>query len=262
MNRSLLEVYGVMNIKRRRMKNRSVKLSVDEPCHEDWEKMTPVEQGRFCSSCSKVVVDFSGKSDHEVIRLIEAAKGAETCGQFASNQLNRNLYYPLRESNLFSLRAVLFGATLTSILGLESCKDTKRTVGEVKMAFVGGNQNEDTLLRQEPMLKGNMVATYDHSKETEITGTVFNLDSDKPISGAVVRLMNEEGKELDRIIAQDDGRFLLPLNWKENPDHFTVYAVGFAMRKFTIDRESSIVEMQIGLEKAETMLRGKVKLQE
>jgi hypothetical protein len=34
-------------------------LQIPEPCHEDWNKMTPVHKGRFCDSCEKAVVDFT-----------------------------------------------------------------------------------------------------------------------------------------------------------------------------------------------------------
>ena len=35
---------------------------IPEPCHENWNKMTPQEQGRHCAVCSKVVVDFTKKT--------------------------------------------------------------------------------------------------------------------------------------------------------------------------------------------------------
>ena len=38
-------------------------LYIPKPCHEDWNKMTPTQQGKFCSSCSKQVIDFSLMSD-------------------------------------------------------------------------------------------------------------------------------------------------------------------------------------------------------
>ena len=44
-----------------------LKLKIEKPCHENWDEMTPNEQGRFCSHCTKNVIDFSKKSNEEVL---------------------------------------------------------------------------------------------------------------------------------------------------------------------------------------------------
>jgi len=31
--------------------SKKFQLQIREPCHEDWDKMTPVDKGRFCDSC-------------------------------------------------------------------------------------------------------------------------------------------------------------------------------------------------------------------
>ncbi|MBN4072576.1 hypothetical protein JYT74_00920 [Crocinitomix catalasitica] len=42
------------------------KVSIPDPCHEDWDKMTPTEKGTFCGKCQIDVIDFTTKSSHEV----------------------------------------------------------------------------------------------------------------------------------------------------------------------------------------------------
>ena len=49
--------------------SKKFQLQIPEPCHESWEKMNPVEQGRFCNSCQKAVIDFTGMSDAQLNRL-------------------------------------------------------------------------------------------------------------------------------------------------------------------------------------------------
>lgn len=71
-------------------------LTIPSACHEAWDKMTVAEQGRFCNSCQKVVVDFTSMSDAEVIRYFENYKG-NTCGRFTSDQLERDLTYPKQQ---------------------------------------------------------------------------------------------------------------------------------------------------------------------
>ena len=68
-----------------------MKIIIPEPCHEDWEKMTPANQGSFCDSCAKIVVDFTKMKDHEVINYFENHKEQKTCGRFLSKQVNQNI---------------------------------------------------------------------------------------------------------------------------------------------------------------------------
>jgi hypothetical protein len=52
--------------------------------------MTPKEQGRFCGSCQKIVVDFSVMTDKEILDYISTAS-RQVCGRFAGDQLNTDL---------------------------------------------------------------------------------------------------------------------------------------------------------------------------
>jgi hypothetical protein len=72
---------------------KNVQLRIDNPCSESWDHMRPDHQGRFCSSCEKTVVDFTGMSDQEVISWIAKQKG-NICGRFQGEQLNRDLVAP------------------------------------------------------------------------------------------------------------------------------------------------------------------------
>ena len=67
-----------------------LQLSVADPCHERWEKMTSTEQGRFCGSCQKTVTDFSMMSDKEIFNHL-SQRDANVCGRFTNDQLNRPL---------------------------------------------------------------------------------------------------------------------------------------------------------------------------
>lgn len=69
------------------MKN-PISIKIDKPCHEDWDKMTPNEQGRFCGACQKNVIDFSTMTDNEIIAFLSEHTG-KLCGQLRGSQLNR-----------------------------------------------------------------------------------------------------------------------------------------------------------------------------
>lgn len=74
-----------------RVKKAKYKLQIPQPCTQNWHQMTLAERGRFCASCQKVVRDFTGLSDAEIIEEIKKANGAEMCGRFLNTQLNREL---------------------------------------------------------------------------------------------------------------------------------------------------------------------------
>jgi hypothetical protein len=73
------------------MKNFS--LTIPEPCHENWDKMNPVEKGRFCNACQKTVIDFSSMSDRQLAEFFKKPPEA-VCGKFDQFQLERNIGIP------------------------------------------------------------------------------------------------------------------------------------------------------------------------
>ena len=53
---------------------------IQEPCHENWDDMTPSEKGRHCAVCDKQVVDFTALDPEEGLAMLEqAAKDASSC---------------------------------------------------------------------------------------------------------------------------------------------------------------------------------------
>ena len=60
---------------------------IPKPCHENWEQMTPNEKGRFCSSCSKTVIDFTKPNSFTEIQDFE-----NVCGRFNRFEPQRITY--------------------------------------------------------------------------------------------------------------------------------------------------------------------------
>lgn len=82
---------------------KSVQISIPSPCHENWQNMTPVEKGRFCSACQKNVVDFTMASDAEIFSAF--SKNGDICGRFNLWQLNRDLTVRKEKSGLWMAAA-------------------------------------------------------------------------------------------------------------------------------------------------------------
>ena len=63
-------------------------LSIHEPCKQAWDAMTETEKGRFCSSCSKTVIDFTAMTDAQLINYFLEQKKQEVCGRVMTDQLD------------------------------------------------------------------------------------------------------------------------------------------------------------------------------
>lgn len=85
----------------------STKPSVHNPCPMLLKRMSHTDQGFFCQSCAKHLVDFRGKSTAE----IKANSDASTCGIFTRDQLT-----PRNKWSLYR-RAAFYGLTVLSFLG-------------------------------------------------------------------------------------------------------------------------------------------------
>ena len=96
------------------MKKKTLVLSIDDPCKENWNDMELDEQGRFCKKCEKIVVDFTSMSDKEISRIITEAKNNDkrVCGRLKKSQLNRPLEYCEYNSHRYFALPVLVSSTL------------------------------------------------------------------------------------------------------------------------------------------------------
>jgi hypothetical protein len=66
---------------------RQFKITIPKPCNENWDTMTPNENGRFCMSCSKTVVDFTAMLPDEVQHFFIQNQNNKICGRFKNEQL-------------------------------------------------------------------------------------------------------------------------------------------------------------------------------
>lgn len=68
-----------------------IQLDIEVPCTESWSSMEIRKQGAFCNNCCKEVIDFSLKTEKEIVDYFETRKGEKICGRFKNDQLNKPL---------------------------------------------------------------------------------------------------------------------------------------------------------------------------
>jgi CarboxypepD_reg-like domain/Secretion system C-terminal sorting domain len=110
-------------------------ITIPEPCHEDWNKMTPVEQGRHCAVCKKNVVDFTTAHDEAIVDFFKNYNGS-ACGRFNHEQLNRPIeVIELKPASNFLKYAA--GLLLPGLM-LSKVNGQKRDTVELKEIVVMG----------------------------------------------------------------------------------------------------------------------------
>ena len=113
-----------------------IKISIPEPCHENWLEMSPTEKGKFCSNCQKNVVDFTKASDREI--LLEYNKNENLCGRFRTSQLDRNLIFPKEKKSIWMIAA----ASVIAFLGLGN--QTAKAQGKPRIEQTDNKQISDS----------------------------------------------------------------------------------------------------------------------
>jgi hypothetical protein len=168
-----------------KLKPKTLTITVPKPCHENWQDMSPEAQGRHCSSCSKLVYDFTSMSDAQLIQFLADKKG-NACGRFRKDQLNQPLALPMVE-RLWSFPRFIAASALTFFAAIGS------SLAAPKATFYSPLEQTETVhggIRLEGM------------KFKTISGIV--LLNDKPFEGVEIRFA---ATGLDSIFTDSLGNF-------------------------------------------------------
>ncbi len=113
------------------------KLNIPSPCHENWNGMIPNENGRFCGSCQKTVVDFTTKTEQEIIDYFATHTRKHICGKFKTAQLDQPAKIPFQKNR----HTLKFLAALLLVFGISlfSCStDVKQPKAGPAQEIMGG----------------------------------------------------------------------------------------------------------------------------
>ena len=112
---------------------KSITIRIPEPCHEDWAKMTATEKGKFCSVCTKEVIDLTSKTDEELVKIL--TKGKNACGRIKKSQLNREV--KLERKSGQSLAPIAASMLLPLTLFSNNPKSENNTISRKPMVSMG-----------------------------------------------------------------------------------------------------------------------------
>ena len=131
---------------------RKHKITIPEPCHENWDEMTPKENGRFCLSCSKTVIDFTTMLPNEVQHFFIQNQNQKICGRFENSQLetiqiqisSKVLYTQTNYHKIFLL--ALFISMGTTLFSCSDKDGNKNRIDKIEIIDnIEQNQNEEVV---------------------------------------------------------------------------------------------------------------------
>jgi hypothetical protein len=145
--------------------SKHIQLTIADPCHENWDKMTKSEQGKFCGSCQKQVIDFTGMTDAQLVTFFKKKSTGNVCGRFYDDQLDKGIPVPRKRipwvRYFFQYTLPLFlvslkakaqkGQVEVKTIQTESCKKNQPIYGNVSPLFA------DRFVDQGIIIKGVVV---------------------------------------------------------------------------------------------------------
>ncbi|MBC7864586.1 MAG: hypothetical protein IAF38_16550 [Bacteroidia bacterium] len=124
------------------MANKSFKLTIDKPCSQSWNAMSVTDGGRYCTSCSKTVVDFSKMDNEEIADYFktiyaaanESGQEIHVCGHLRKSQLVTTYTFSYKTPLKFNSTFVRL--SLAGILTFSSLKSFAQTTEKGKIKIV------------------------------------------------------------------------------------------------------------------------------
>ena len=106
---------------------KSIEITIPEPCHEDWAKMTPTQKGKHCAVCQKEVIDFTQMTDEQIFKATK--KENNLCGRLTKRQLERPIQLQRKEGTSWAGYAatILVPATMLMTQSINAQHNTKPT---------------------------------------------------------------------------------------------------------------------------------------
>jgi hypothetical protein len=204
--------------------SKNLQIRIPGPCGENWANMGPAGHGRFCSSCSKTVVDFSLMSDQEVLSYL-GSQEKHVCGRFTPDQLDRDIRLgqpPAKRSWSVIWRLAVVGMLL-SVKAQAQQKSPKTGSGKVEKK----NGEEPR-----PVVVGMVLAREtDYPELYKIS--VLDAANSLPVGYATVRIVGTQMA----FSTDADGECKIPGTSLHRSGSLEISSVGYVMRNVRLDEQ-------------------------
>ncbi len=226
------------------MKKTTYQINIENPCHEQWDKMTETEQGHFCSHCSKTVIDFTQLSDKEIIRILQQQSG-NMCGRFFDYQLNKDIIAP----SIFRNRhfpIILTGLLLLGVTDFAFAKPPLKPSTEFSIQ-TNNTRDLEEYFSEEDFPKDNT--------DNIIEGKITNFSTKGKISDVLVQIKNTSISTS----TNKDGyyRLTIPANQLSSQITLVVSCIGYVDQEVVINQKKLPIRKDIVL-RIQSFILGKI----
>jgi len=228
------------------MKPQTIKINIENPCHESWDNMLQEEKGKFCNACQKSVIDFSKMTNEQIINFLNNTN-EKVCGRIAKHQLNVPIsnYVP-NKTPFFNRYVAGFLLTLgfytpTYSQTTKTPNESHKTVGEIAI---------------KPAVPSD--------KKLVINGRVIDGKTKKPLANVMISIA---GSDITTTTDKHGNYSLIvPPRLQNNmlelvishSGYDTFYLSGLDYTKTTLSPVTKLVKEEIEHIKGDMMIMGKV----
>lgn len=217
----------------------NIKISIPTPCHQKWSSFTKTEQGGFCTSCQKEVIDFTAWSDDQVKTYFKSGSG-KTCGRFRQEQLKAYYYDTSTPTH--------YGWISTFVAGGLLLFSSRQIFGQQRVDFA----HHPTEQYEAGKTVGEIVRVP--SPVLKITGVVHSPEDGLPLPG--VNALHKGSAH--GTITDGDGRFTITL---VNPGTSPVLIfsfIGFETAEYLVSTAEAEQKIRIDMMYDKVGLQGEV----
>ncbi len=223
---------------------KNIHIRIAEPCHQNWNEMTPTQQGAFCHSCKKNVIDFTRKTENEIYDLV-TQPGAQLCGRFTQFQLQQPVRKTEVNNGLFNWRAI--AASLAGLLALgkqanagdleNKPKADTAQASKTDTAFVAKNDLQvnieapKTTLRCAESVGMFTTTVIADTAQHRLKGRVMDAENKEPVGYATVII---NGTKIGAT-TNEDGYFDVGVNREQYKNEtLTINFIGYERKEIAI----------------------------
>lgn len=218
---------------------KAYRLKIENPCEEDWKKMASVDGGKFCSHCSKNVIDFTNLSDTEILRIMRNASD-QVCGRLREDQQDRALIIEHSKKSVGSAFSKITASLLLIGASKASHAHTLKPLVSINIS-----ENHYKAIKDQKLINTD-------SEFFILKGKVLSARTREVLSFANVVIENSAiGTSTDE---QGNFELNIPACFKGNKLNIVVSYTGYVTLVFEINVQDGLAKKEILMEVSNTSL--------